>query len=276
MVEKYKEAFKEYILTGSTTGMEAGRNPRTGGYYLPTEMENKLSAALLKSSPMRSISNVIRMEVQDFGKGLKDSIPFTTQAELNSLPSLEDWLLHSLSSSISYRENKDFITGPSGFLSRQKVPVDNYTGFEIGYIPTGASGDFASANVINQLRDLQFKLKAEYRQNAKFLMSNFTLSRIHKLINKNSAFFYSDDRGKNLLLGPEVAVVDGMPDIEPDSHSIAYGDFKSAFRIVDEGATSILRRSSNFISPISFEVSRTTYHNVVEVGAIKTLKFGRL
>lgn len=65
-----------------------------------------------------------------------------------------------------------------------------------------------------------------------------------------------------------------MPDIAADSHSIAFGNFREGYTIVDRAGISMLRDPFSAKPHVLFYTRKRVGGGVTNFEAIKTLKFG--
>ena len=86
---------------------------------------------------------------------------------------IEGWLADRIAGKFARAEAAAFINGdgvdkPRGFLDHPKVDDAIWEWDNLGYIATGADGDFASVNAADSIVDLVYALGASYRANAVF------------------------------------------------------------------------------------------------------------
>jgi len=177
--------------------------------------------------------------------------------------------------------NGDGIDKPRGFLSYDKSTTATYQGLadqweKIEFFPTGESGDFASTEPDNVLIDVVHAVKAGYRANASWLMNKTVLGSVRKLRDANGLSLWQPDTQKGtpgLLMGYSISEMEDMDDIAADSFSIAFGDFKRGYQIVDRFGTRILRDPYSNKPFVQFYATRRTGGGVAMFEAIKLIKF---
>jgi HK97 family phage major capsid protein len=185
-------------------------------------------------------------------------------------------------------ENTAFISGsgskqPQGILSQTAVTTADATRAwgAVQYIVTGSSGAFPSSNPGDahaKLMDVLITLKAAYRTGAIWLMNRGTLGTVMK---------ERDDVGRPLwqpnlqadafgirLLGYPVVEAEDMPAIAADSYSVAFGNFREAYQIVDRTGIRILRDPFSAKPYVYFYAIRRTGGDAINREAYKILKFG--
>lgn len=195
----------------------------------------------------------------------------------------EQWLADNIALEFARAEGSAFINGtgtnqPTGFLSGTINATDDATRAfgALQYVPTGVSGDFAASNKADILYSVVSKLKAGYRQNASFVMSKSVLFEIAALKDANGRYLFdfSTVPGKpNQLLGYNVTEAEDMPGKGAGSYSIAFGDFKRGYLIVDRVGTRVVRDPFSNKPYIGFYVTKRTGGAVVNSEAIKLVKF---
>jgi HK97 family phage major capsid protein len=150
------------------------------------------------------------------------------------------------------------------------------------YVPTGASGGFPAVSGLmsddaGPLIDLQQKLKAEFRTNAVWLMNRATVGVIRKMRDNVGRFLWTDALVQGqppILLGSPVVMAEDMPDVGASSFSVAYGDFRAGYQIIDGPGIRVLRDPYTEKGWVKFYTTKWTGGDVVNFDAIKLLKFG--
>lgn len=198
---------------------------------------------------------------------------------------MEQWLLDNIADEHAFQEGAAFITGsginrPRGFLSGTPVTTADATrAFGVlKYIFTGVSGDFAASNPGDKLIDLVYDLSAAYRKNAVFLMNSNTAGKIMKFKEATTnAYLWARSivSGQpDRLLGYNVVIDENMPDIGPNTFSVAFGDFGRGYLIVDKLGSRMVRDPFTQPGWIKFYVFRRVYGGTADSNAIRLLKFG--
>jgi HK97 family phage major capsid protein len=75
-------------------------------------------------------------------------------------------------------------------------------------------------------------------------------------------------------MGYPVTEAEDMPDIAEDSHSIAFGDFRRGYLIVDRIGVRVLRDPYSAKPYVLFYTTKRVGGGVQDFDAIKFLKFG--
>jgi HK97 family phage major capsid protein len=195
---------------------------------------------------------------------------------------VEAWLAERIADRFLRAESAAFVTGdgvnkPKGFLTKPMVANGSWAWGNIGYIATGTSGAFDANEPADAVVDLIYALGAQYRANAAFVMNSKTAGEIRKIKDGQGRFIWTEGmsaRQPALLMGYPVAVVEEMPDIAPDSFSIAFGDFGHGYTIAERPDIRILRDPYSAKPHVMFYATKRVGGDVTDYAAIKVLKFG--
>lgn len=179
-------------------------------------------------------------------------------------------------------EGAAFISGngikkPRGILTYDVVANANYTWNKVGYIASGGAGAFAASNPGDNVIDLLHSLKSQYRDGAVLLMADTTLAALRKLKDGSGNFylFNPDATGKfaGFVLGAPVEIDDNMPVIAANSYSIAYGNLKRGYRIVDRKGIALIRDNLTTKGTTKFNFRKRVGGGIKNFEAIKLMKF---
>jgi len=285
-----------------------------GGYTVPIEIDNMIGARLAQISPIRAVSTVRQINSATFRKPfastgfsvgwvgetaarlqtstpILDALDFPTM-ELYAMPAatsallednavdLERWVADEVELAFAEQEGSAFITGdgatqPKGFLTSDIVAEANWGWGKLGYIASGAAGDFATANPSDRLIDLVYALKAGYRQNAVFVMSRRTQSAIRKFKDAQGNYLWQPPAqagGQASLMNFPLIEAEDMPDIAANTTPVAFGDFRRGYLVVDRLGTRILRDPYSAKPYILFYTTKRVGGGVQDFNAIKLLK----
>ena len=195
---------------------------------------------------------------------------------------IETWLADCIATKFARAEATAFVSGdgvnkPKGFLTHAKAPNGTATNVQIGTIPSGGAGDFAATNPANALIDLVYALGAQYRANGTFVMNSKTAAAVRKMRDADGRFLWADSLAMGQpaqLLGYPVLVCEDMPDIAAGSFSIAFGDLRSAYTIVERPDLRVLRDPFSAKPHVLFYATKRVGGGLVDGRAVKALKFG--
>ncbi|MEP7240428.1 MAG: phage major capsid protein, partial [Devosia sp.] len=180
------------------------------------------------------------------------------------------------------QEGTAFVTGngtnkPKGFLASTMVAETSWAWGKLGYVKTGVSGAFAASDQSDILVDLVYALKAGYRQNATWVMNRKTQAAVRKLKDDSGNYIWQPAAtadGKATLMGFPLVEAEDMPDIGADSLSIAFGDFRRGYLVVDRMGVNVLRDPYSAKPYVLFYTTKRVGGGVQNFDAIKLLKFG--
>jgi HK97 family phage major capsid protein len=199
---------------------------------------------------------------------------------------VEAWLTDKAVSKFSRKENNAFLVGnginkPRGLLDYDTSTTadDTRAWGTFQHIITGAAAGFGTTtNGSDKLLDLIYEVKAQYRQNGKFLAARRTVGGIRKLKDGQGNYAY----GLGLREGALVetifgyGVVDGedMPAYTTDdSLAVAFGDFAEAYTIVDRLGVAVVRDNVTQPGFVKYNMRKRVGGGAVNFEAVKFLKF---
>ena len=286
-----------------------------GGYLVDPQTADRITSVLHNAASIRAIANVVTVEAtafdvlvdhSDIGFGwateTADSTETTTPQidrisiplhELSALPKasqrllddsafdVEGWLATRVADRFSRAEGTAFISGdgvdkPTGFLNYAPVANDSWAWGSLGYVATGADGDFASTDPSDAIVDLVYALGARYRANATFVMNSKTAGAVRKMKDADGRFLWSDGLAAGepaRLMGYPVLIAEDMPDIASDATAIAFGDFSAGYTVAERPDLRILRDPFSAKPHVLFYATKRIGGDVSDFAAIKLLRF---
>ncbi|WP_336487300.1 phage major capsid protein [Methylobacterium nigriterrae] len=210
------------------------------------------------------------------------AMPAATQTLLDdAVVDIDAWLADEVETAFAEQEGAAFVTGngvsrPRGFLSYDTVANAAWVPGKIGFVATGAAGAFPAANPVDVLFDLVYGLRAGYRQNAGFVMNRRVQSAIRKFKDADGNYLWQPpaaaDRAATLL-GFPVTEAEAMPDPAAGSLSLAFGDFRRGYLVVDRTGLRVLRDPYSAKPYVLFYTTKRVGGGVQDHEAIKLLKF---
>ncbi len=287
-----------------------------GGFLVDPQTAEQIQGVLRSSSSLRSVANVVNVEASSFdvlvdhtdvGAGWATETAATTETdtpqierisiplhELSALPKasqrllddtafdIEGWLAGRIADKFSRAEAMAFISGdgidkPTGFLTHSTVDQASWSWGNIGYVVTGAAGDFAAVNPADAIVDLVYSLGARYRAGASFVMNSKTAGAVRKMKDADGRFLWSDGLAAGepaRLMGYPVLIAEDMPDIAADAMAIAFGDFNAGYTIAERPDLRVLRDPFSAKPHVLFYATKRVGGDVSDFAAIKLLKFG--
>jgi HK97 family phage major capsid protein len=213
--------------------------------------------------------------------------PAATQQSLDDIFfDVESWIVQEASSEIAKQEGA-YLNGtgtnqPKGLLAYTTAATTDATRAfgTLQHVPTGAAGAFlpvtATYSPFDALIDLTSALKVAHRNGAQFLMNKATLGALRKLKSTLSGEYLMTlptAATPGTILGYGYDEDENMPDIAANALAIAFGNFKSAYTIVDVMGTRILRDPYTNKPYVSFYITKRTGGMLENSEALKLLKF---
>lgn len=272
-----------------------------GGYLAPTEMSTEFIRDLVEFSPIRTLATVRTTAAPAVSYPKRTGITNAkwkgeTQAqegsepafgqveipirEVNTYVDVSNQLLAdsggvaeaevrlALAEDFGQKEGLAFVAGngvlePEGLLTAPGV-AETLNGHA-----TNLSAD--------QLIALMYALPAAYRARGSWVMNGGTLAKLRTLKDGQGNYLwqpsYQAGQPEMILGRPVVEAVD-MPDVAANAYPVLFGDFATAYRIVDRLALSILVNpyllATNGVTRI--HATRRTGAAVVQAKALRKLK----
>ena len=291
-----------------TKALTAGTDDQ-GGYVAPPELDRMIEARLLQSSPMRQIASVrqtssglLRKPVSlgveadwasetqartetttdgltllEFPAGELYAMPAATQTLLeDTYADIDEWLADEVETAFSVQESRAFVRGdgankPKGFFDYGLVPESTHTWGRIGVI----DGDFTQTNAGDQLIDLIYTPKSQFRANGRFVMNRQTTADVRKLIDGDGRYLWSpgSNGAEATIMGYPVTEMEDMPNIGAAQPAIAVGDFKRGYLIVDRQGARVLRDPFSSKPYVLFYTTKRVGGGVQNFDAIKAMVF---
>jgi len=292
--------------------LSVGTDP-DGGYVVHPDMSGRIVQKVLETSPMRAyaaiqvigtdaLEGVFDLNEASSGwVGETDSRaetntpqigkwripvheiyakPKATQKLLDDASiNMEAWLAGKVADKFARTEAAAFVNGsgvnqPRGFLT---YPDGTTLPGTIERVKTGASGAFAAApNGGDVLVNALYSLKAAYRANATWFMNRATFKLVRKLKDSDGAYLWQP--GITLgqpasILGYAAASFEDMPDPASGSLSIAVGDMREAYQIVDRIGIRTLRDPYSAKPYVEFYTTKRVGGDVLNFEALKLVEF---
>lgn len=223
----------------------------------------------------------------EFTPGTLWAEPRATQELLeDSDQNIESWLADEVGITFEEQENAGFATGnginkPRGLFDYPVVANASYAWGSLGYIPSGGSGAFATASSsvspVDAFTDLMHALKPVYRVRANWLMSDATVATVRKFKDGQGNLQWKpgsmvDQPYVELFLGKPIEYDDNVPAVASNSYSVAFGDFKRGYVIVDRLGTQVIRDALTSKPYVKFYTRRRVGGGVQNFEAIKLMK----
>ena len=211
------------------------------------------------------------------------AMPAATQALLDDASvDIEQWVADEIDTVFAEQEGAAFVSGngvnkPTGFLSYTKSTVAAWSWNKTAYLPTGVAGNFAASDPSDIFVDLIYALRAGYRQNARFVMNRKVQAAVRKFKATTGEYLWTPPASIGApatLMNFPISESEDMPDMATNSYSIAFGDFKRGYLVVNRMGIRILRDPYSSKPYVLFYTTKRVGGGVQDVDAIKLMKFG--
>ncbi len=289
--------------------LSVGSDP-DGGYFVRPAVSAEITKKVFESSPMRQLADIITIstdafeELYDYDEpssaavGENDTRSETNSNEINKIRiecheltampkasqkllddsaiDVESWHAGKVVEKFERDEATWFVTGNGVNKARGITAYTAGDGFNM--VEQVASGVSASTTA-DKLIEFQDSLFEPFQGNATWLMRRAVWTLIRQL--KDGEGRYLVAPGGNLLsgntyelLGRPVRMGADMPAAGANSLSIAYGDFKRAYLIVDRIGIRVLRDPYTTKGQVLFYTTKRTGGGIRNFQALKLMKFG--
>lgn len=279
-----------------------------GGYLVPNQLSDVIVKIVNESSPMRALARVETISsdsldlIEDndemaaawadettarssdtntatIGRNTIDTFemyaqPKATQKLIDDgAIDIEQWIAEKVADKFARLEATAFIAGNGTSAPKGILTYAAGTSFgQVQQVPSGTSAVVTADSLIQ----LFYALKDEYAKNATFLMNRGTLQAV-RLLKEATTNQYLWQPGlaagaPDSLLGAPVALAADMPVPAASSLSIAVGDFKRAYLIVDRVGIRTLRDPFTAKPFVQFYTTKRVGGEVVNTEAMKLLK----
>lgn len=282
-----------------------------GGYAVPEEIDKTILDLQRNISPMRAVCNQITVGTPDYKKlvnlggagsgwvgetaarpatntptlaqiaavmGEIYANPQATQASLDDMFfNVESWLAGEVAREFNEKEGAAFLSGdgtnkPKGILAYTLAATsDASRAFgTIEKIHSGTAGDFDADDLVKMI----YTLKAAYRKASQFMMPTLTLFKVRTLKDLEGNYMWRPglEAGQpSTLLGYGIAENEDMPAIASAANAVIFGDFKSAYTIVDRFGVRVLRDPYTNKPNVGFYTTKRVGGMLVDSQAVKVL-----
>ena len=266
-LRKGKEGLDDVEQKALTVGTAA-----TAGNLAPAEYVEELVKVITEISPVRSVARVRQTsnkEIEVPSKTATFAAAWTAETgtrsettgyttSLNTIPTHELYALVDISSALLEDSVFDLESEMNLEFAEQFAKAEGAafisgngtnkpTGITDGTtVASGVTTASASAITADEMVEFVHSLKADYAQNAAFMMNRTTLGEIRKL--KDTAGQYIFQTGfsgqaglPNTILGHPYVEAPDVADIATGTKPIIFGDYRRGYMIVDRVALSVLR-----------------------------------
>jgi HK97 family phage major capsid protein len=280
-VEIEKEIGRRLTAISPIRGI-AGQREISGNVYKKPFMIAGPSVGWVGETAARPQTDSPTLDALSFPAMELYAMPAATSTLLeDSAVNIDEWLAAEVEQAFAVQEGAAFVSGdgtnkPKGFLAYDKAANASWTWGSIGYVATGDADNFPDTDPSDVLIDLIYALKAGYRQNASFVMNRKTQAAVRKFKDEGGNYLWQPPAvagGPSSLMTFPIVEAEDMPDIAEDSYSIAFGDFRRGYLVVDRAGVSVLRDPFTAKPYVLFYTTKRVGGGVQDFDAIKLLKF---
>jgi HK97 family phage major capsid protein len=213
-----------------------------------------------------------------------DTEPKITQQLLDDAAwNVETWLSGKVGDKFARFTTNEYITGAAnkirGLFSGYTMNEDSGSGVTwgtFGFVKSGANGDFAASTPADKLLDLMGMLKNEYLGNARWMTRRSVIQKIRKFKDGQNLYLWQPSLQvgqPEMLLGFPIVRAEDVPTLATDSYSLAFGDFRQAYMIVDRQGLRTLRDPYTAKPFVKFYTTMRTGGGAQNYEAVKFMKF---
>jgi len=310
--KEYSESFQAHMRRGDISASLNKGQAAEGGYTAPVEWDRTITDKLIIVSPMRDLctvqpvggtgykklinlrgtgsgwvgevaprpdTNTPQFAEQGYSWGELYANPSATQQMLDdSELDLEQWLAGEVETEFSYQENKAFVSGdgankPRGLLTYAAGGANLHP---LGGIAITASGG-VGAITGDAILDLAYALPSAFTAGAQFAMNRNTQLKVRKLKDSQNNYLWQPSlvAGQpSTLAGYNLRELPDMPDVATNALSVAFGDFKRSYKILDRVGVRILRDPFTNKPYVSFYTTKRVGGGLENPECMKFMKIG--
>ncbi len=266
----------EGFLTPQEIKLLATDSDPDGGYWMTSGISQQAIQKVYETSPMRNIASVetISTDALEIPEDLDETdsgwasersarpetstpqiglrripvhelyaMPKATQTLLDdSRIDVESWLSVKIADKMVRIENSAFINGDG--VGKPRGILTYLSGISNPGQVQQVNSESASSLTADGLRSLFYALKGAYIPNARWLMSRSAIEEVSKLKDSTGSYIWqpgSQEGEPQTLLGHPIERMEDMPRVAANSMSVAFGNFRQTYTIVDRMGLRVLR-----------------------------------
>lgn len=304
---EYKKNFGQFLRKGVEFKANTSNSDEDGGYLVTPEMSSEIVTKIFESSPMRQLASV-QVISSDALEMLEDleliasgwvgetsarpatdttklkmikiatheiyAQPLATQKLLDDAAvNVESWIAGKVAQKFALDEATAFINGNGSGKPKGILAYDNGTGFnQVEQLETSTSLTIKGDDLI----DLTYGLKGEYKKSASFLAQRATIKEFRKLKDLQGRYLWEpglNGSAQATLLGaPLYEAADMAAAGVGGNLAVAFGDFKAGYQIVDRIGIRVIRDVYTNKPFTMFYTTKRVGGGVKNFEAIKLLK----
>jgi len=231
-----------------------------------------VTEAQVRNETMTPTLNKIRIPVQEMSAAPRASQRLLDDSSFN----VEEYLAGEIADKFARLENTAFVNGSGVNQPRGYLTYPNGTAWgQIEQVKTGVNGAWAASAPADSLLDLMARLKSSYLNESVWLMNRTLLADIRKFKDTTGQYIWQPGLGAapTSLLGYPVYLAEDMPSKATGALSVAFGNFKRGYMVVDRVGIRLLRDPYSAKPFVIFYTTKRTGGDVVNFEAIKLLQF---
>ena len=303
---QYKDGFKKWFkgqMQDSELKSMSVDSDVDGGFLVTPEVSSEIVKKVFESSPMRQLASVqaissdqleILEDLDQVASGWVSEIqprlatgtpqlkkiiipvhelqasPMITQKLLDDANlNVEAWLSEKVSAKFARDEATAFMAGDG--MNKPKGILSYGAGDGFGLIEQIVSGSAATITADGMI-SLQGALKEPYQANSAWMMQRLTVAAVRKLKDSQNRYLWEPSLqvgAPDMLLGKPIYQAADMEALGANKLSVAYGDFKSGYQIVDRIGIRVLRDPYSSKPYVMFYTTKRVGGGVKNFEAIK-------
>lgn len=229
----------------------------------------------------RSETDTPRIEVVTYDTNELYALPYVTQQMLDDADfNVESYLSDEVGFAFADKEGAAFISGtgngqPMGLRSYSIVANASWAHGKIGYVKTGHASGFHATTPADCFYDAIGALKDRFLGNANWLMNRSTRTAIRKFKDGQNNYLWQPSAvagQPSTFLGYATEIDDNMSDTGANNYSIAFGDFRQGYMIVEKSGVRVLRDPFTNKPYVGFYTTKRVGGGVKNFDAIKLIK----
>lgn len=201
----------------------------------------------------------------------------------DSAVNIENWLSDKTANKFARDEGNAFCVGnginkPRGFTTYTTVATADATRTwgQLEMVKTGVNGDFAASSPADHLYDLEGAFKPHFLNNANWVTRRQVITKVRKFKGSDNNYLWQPglQAGRPAtLIGYPIVMAEDMPALSANGLSLALGDFREGYTIVDRLGVRTLRDNLTAKPYVLFYTIKRVGGAVVNFEAIKFIQF---
>lgn len=196
---------------------------------------------------------------------------------------VESWLANKVADKLARTEGAAYVVGngvakPRGFTTYTTAATADASRAwgQLEHVNTGANGAFAGSNPGDILFDVEGAFKPGYLAGANWVTRRSVITAVRKFKGSDNNYLWQPglQAGKPAtLIGYPITMAEDMPTLATGSLSMALGNFRLGYQIVDRLGIRLLRDPFTAKPYVVFYTTKRTGGAVVNFEAIKFVRF---